>query len=139
MPVGGKPKVLPEMATQTLSCLSTVMDVTVSRPDANTETLYPAGTTILLGSGVTGVRVDHFPAGPPGSAFARSCAKADPDANPAVNASIAAYLRIFIFFSSWLEFHCTCFVRIPLLLLLQYNTPKQLPILRRCFAAPAAQ
>src|SRR6185295_10990536 len=96
MPVGGKPKVLPEMATQTLSFLSTVMDVTVSRPDANTPTLYPGGTTILLGSGFTGVRVDHFPAGPPGSAFARSCAKADPDKPPAANASIAAYFRIFI-------------------------------------------
>src|SRR3954447_10522833 len=96
MPCGGKPKVLPEMATQTLSFLSTAIDVIVSRPEANTPTLYPGGTLILLGSGLTGVRVDHFPAGPPGSATARSCAKADPDKPPAANASIAAYFRIFI-------------------------------------------
>src|SRR5258706_881516 len=103
MPSGGKPKVLPEMATQTLSLLSTVIEVIVSRPAANTPTLYPAATLILLGSGVTGVRVDHLPAGPPGSAFARSCAKADPDAAPTANASIAAYLSIFISFSSSVE------------------------------------
>src|SRR6185295_19886550 len=113
MPVGGKPKVLPEMATQTLSFLSTVMDVTVSRPDANTPTLYPGGTTILLGSGVTGVRVDHFPAGPPGSAFARSCAKAEPERAPTASA-ITAYFRIFIPF--------LLLVRLPLHLLGQNST-----------------
>src|SRR5713226_7947943 len=91
------------MATQTLSLLSTVIDVTVSRPEANTPTLYPGGTTILLGSGLTAVRVDHFPAGPPGSAFARSWAKADPDTDPTANASIAAYLSIFISLSSSVE------------------------------------
>src|SRR5258708_34321894 len=118
---GERRKISPKIGTKTLLFLSTVVDLTESRPAANTETLYPAGTTILLGSGVTGVRVDHFPAGPPGSAFARSCANADPDANPAVNASIAAYLRIFIFFSSWLEFHCTCLLSIPLQL--RYDLP----------------
>src|SRR5882762_1119257 len=111
MPSGGKPKVLPEMATQTLSFLSTVIDVTVSRPEANTPTLYPAGTLILLGSGLTGVRVDHLPAGPPGSAFARSWAKADPDTDPTANASIAAYPNIFISFSSSVEipFRLPCY------------------------------
>src|SRR4029079_940008 len=96
MPCGGKPKVLPEMATHTLSFLSTAIDVIVSRPEANTPTLYPGGTLILLGSGLTGVRVDHFPAGPPGSATARSCANTDVDRDPTANATIAAYIGILI-------------------------------------------
>jgi len=90
MPSGGKPKVLPEMATQTLSLLSTVIEVTVSRPEANTPTLYPAGTLILLGSGLTGVRVDQLPAEPPGSAFAGFCASVDPGKDPTAKPSIAA-------------------------------------------------
>src|SRR6476646_6883089 len=96
MPCGGKPNVLPEMATQTLSFLSTVSDVIVSRPEANTPTLYPGGTLILLGSGLTGVRVDHLPAGPPGSATARSCANADHATNPTANANTAACIGILI-------------------------------------------
>ncbi len=91
------------MATQTLSLLSTVMDVIVSRPEANTPTLYPAGTLILLGSGLTGTRLAHFPAGPAGSAVAVSWPNADPDTDPTANASIAAYVGILIFLSSTVE------------------------------------
>ena len=100
MPFGGKPKVLPEMATQTLLRLSTVMDVIVSRPAANTLTLYPASTLILLGSGVTGVRLAHVPAGPPGSATALVCAKAGTARVPSANAPINANTNFFIFVSS---------------------------------------
>src|SRR6267378_4046713 len=86
------PKRFPEIATQTLPSRSTAAELGVSSPATKTSTLYPLGTTSLLGSGFRAVRGTH----PPDVLVPAFCASAMGTSGRAAMAASMRILKILI-------------------------------------------